>query len=354
MSNPQTVLENGVEIATTDDENVEKPVGPSVIQTTERVVTPIQLPVDRPNRFNRNVDPQGKTLFTVLRSTTIQQTLGHPLAYVRVLMQLGYEPLPSVRGRNIFGKEVLFYPNVLRYLQYIFRKEGVLGLYRGFGLTVASKVVNWYATTKADELFEMPNARSGNENEQPTLNSFIQKNLREVRCQSWGILISHPFQVMALRSMAQFIGQEQKYSSWNIFQNAREIYVNEGLGGFFVGLIPRWLLEVSTILITNAIVHVLRTQISLQRDVLPAYQYVAAMIAQSVTYPFSVVTTVSAINRSGLAGARVSVTPVYSNWQDAYKYLRNTQQLKRGSSLFFRTALTATGAPIPGTPIPNL
>lgn len=72
----------------TEDENVEKPVAPSVIQTSERVVTPIQLPVDRPNRFNRNVDPQAKTLFTVLRSTTIQQTLGHPLAYVRVLMQV--------------------------------------------------------------------------------------------------------------------------------------------------------------------------------------------------------------------------------------------------------------------------
>ena len=104
------------------------------------------------------------------------------------------------------------------------------------------------------------------------------------------------------------------------------------------------------------------------------------MIAQSFTYPLSVVTTITAVNRSGLVAARLSLPPVYSNWQDAYKYLRHTvrkrilrsssspidrstvfvtfvfqDQLKRGSSLFFRTALGATaGLPMPGTPVPNV
>ena len=101
--------------------------------------------------------------------------------------------------------------------------------------------------------------------------------------------------VMAIRCMAQFVGREKLYSSLNIFQNCREIYQQQGLGGFFVwvsrglffvhlsrisfrsGLIPRWLLEVSTILLTNMIVHLLKTQLSLQKEVTPVYKYVAAV-----------------------------------------------------------------------------
>jgi hypothetical protein len=39
---------------------------------------------------------------------------------------------------------------------------------------------------------------------------------------------------MAIRCMGQFVGRENVYSSINIFQNFREIYERQGLGGFFV------------------------------------------------------------------------------------------------------------------------
>ena len=48
------------------------------------------------------------------------------------------------------------------------------------------------------------------------------------------------------------------------------------------------------------------------------------MVAQSITYPLSVVTTVTAINRSGLQAASLPLAPIYANWQDAYKYLSKT------------------------------
>ncbi len=40
-----------------------------------------------------------------------------------------------------------------------------------------------------------------------------------------------------------------------------------------------------------------------------------------MTYPLSVVTTVTAINRSGL---RAGMLPIYANWQDAYNQLSQT------------------------------
>jgi hypothetical protein len=81
---------------------------------------------------------------------------------------MGYEPLPAYRGTNLFGKEALYYPNVFRYrklnfvilinkillnlVKYVYKTDGFLGLYRGFGCSLLSKVVCWYTTTKVDEV----------------------------------------------------------------------------------------------------------------------------------------------------------------------------------------------------------
>ena len=89
-----------------------------------------------------------------------------------------------------------------------------------------------------------------------------------------------------------------------------------------------------------------------------------------MTYPLSVVTTVTAMNRSGLRAGMLPIMPIYTNWQDAYTRLSKTvcirigeiqsinvsffqEQLKRGSSLFNRAAFGNVGIPTPGTPIPN-
>lgn len=43
------------------------------------------------------------------------------------------------------------------------------------------------------------------------------------------------------------------------------------------GLIPRWLLEVSTIIITNVLVHFLKTQLPSQNELTGAYDYIATV-----------------------------------------------------------------------------
>jgi len=76
---------------------------------------------------------------------------------------------------------------------------------------------------------------------------FRKKTSREITIKCWAIVVSHPLHVMALRCMSQFVGGESQYSSWNIFQNAIEIYKAEGISGFFDGLIPRLLFDISSI-----------------------------------------------------------------------------------------------------------
>ncbi|CAF1022580.1 unnamed protein product [Rotaria sordida] len=341
-------------------DNVHSTLPASNLNSSERIVTPMQ-PIVQPRTATQQQPTGGfssrsisaNPTFTALKGTTIQLALGHPLAYVRVLMQMGYEPLPAYRGKTLFGKEAVFYPNVFRYLKYVYNADGFVGLYRGFGCSLLSKVVCWYTTTKIDEVLGPVESRVPNDQANSPWNKCVQKTLREVQTQSWGIFISHPFQVMAIRCMGQFIGREKAYSSINIFQNFKEIYDRQGIGGFFVGLIPRWLLEISTIIITNVLIHILRTQLLPQNEMISLYEYIATFIAQTMTYPLSVVTTVTAINRSGLRAGMLPMTPVFANWHDAYSYLKNTEQLKRGSSLFNRAVLGTNGLPTPGTPIPN-
>jgi hypothetical protein len=95
--------------------------------------------------------------------------------------------------------------------------------------------------------------------------------------------------------MGQFIGREKVYSSINIFQNIQQIYNQQGIGGFFVyvfslmiylwylllkfcsGLIPRWLLEIATIVISNVLIHLLKSQLPTQNEFVPMYEYMAAV-----------------------------------------------------------------------------
>ena len=69
----------------------------TVLPPNERIITPIQPPV-QPGAPVRQEPAGGFTstpnsanpTFTVLRATTMQLAIGHPLAYVRVLMQVRY------------------------------------------------------------------------------------------------------------------------------------------------------------------------------------------------------------------------------------------------------------------------
>lgn len=72
---------------------------------------------------------------------------------------------------------------------------------------------------------------------------------RNIVVHAAGAVISSPFHVISLRMMAQFVGRETKYSS--ILGSVVQIYKDEGILGFFSGLIPRIMFDVTCVVVAS-------------------------------------------------------------------------------------------------------
>ncbi|CAF0974542.1 unnamed protein product [Brachionus calyciflorus] len=275
----------------------------------------------------------------------------YPMTYVKVLIQAGHEPLPPFRSRSLFGREQFFYPNNFSYMRYIYSVEGLTGLYRGIGMKIISHSVATFVYDKVNLMLEETEQIEQEEKKDKNDDKFIvfiKQSSKEITARCWGVVFSHPFHVMGLRCMAQFIGGETAYSSWNIFHNISEIYRSEGVLGFFSGLIPRLLFEASTIALTSSLAYLIKTYIYEDKDIDALIDLFSSLISNSITYPLSVVSTISCISGSALMAARPPRMLLYSSWIDIFRNLYENNELKRGASSFFRVyqppnILQATG-----------
>ncbi len=48
------------------------------------------------------------------------------------------------------------------------------------------------------------------------------------------------------------------------------------------GLAPRWLLEIATIVISNVLIHLLKSQLPTQTEMVPLYEYMAAVSSHEI------------------------------------------------------------------------
>lgn len=69
-----------------------------------------------------------------------------------------------------------------------------------------------------------------------------------------GILASHPFHVISVRMMAQFIGHEKYYNS--ILGAIAEIYQNDGIQGFFAGILPKIIGDITCLILASSTVFI--------------------------------------------------------------------------------------------------
>ncbi|XP_046328464.1 mitochondrial carrier homolog 2-like [Haliotis rufescens] len=260
----------------------------------------------------------------------------HPIGYAKVLIQVGHEPMRPKPSVSILGKESLVYPNVVHYVGHIKKCDGFWGLYRGVFPRVVSGTLGNLVQNAVMEKFKGMNKaeeeKSSTDDELVTwIKTFCKETAQETAGRCLGIVASHPFHVIMLRCMVQFVGKETEYNS--VWSSIGEIYRNDGICGFFAGIAPRLVGEVITVWITNFLAQLVNKYLVEDKDMKSYTAAACGLIVSHLTYPFTLVTNIMAINGSGLqaTGGRV-----YGSWFECFGHLRRQGALKRGSSMFWR------------------
>lgn len=287
-------------------------------------------------------------------------TGAHPIDLTKTLIQLGHEPIAPKPTTTLFGRPALGLPSVFQYIGYIKKRDGFFGLYRGLGPKMCATIIKGMAFQKATEIFIVqvegkkekkrdPYSEDDDEEEaqaeEETFSGFALTLCRNITATTVSILASQPFHVIAVRTMAQFIGEEQKYTG--VFASAKEIYHESGVAGFFQGVTPRLLGELLALVLASSVSFSVSTYALGDPRYRASIKTAVGFLSTSLTYPFSVVSTCMAVSGSGLVAGQPPDMPIYVNWTDCWSHLSRNNQLKRGSSIIWRyyTGTTAVLRP---------
>lgn len=288
-------------------------------------------------------------------------TATHPFEYSKLLIQLGHEPIAPWPTKTLFGRPALALPSVFQYVSYIKGIDGFTGCYRGLAPKLCSCLAssltyqcirerwqfNWerkrnrdskvFGDTSGDEGVGDEDEESEEEeviSEQEERQRFVATLSRDFVGRTVAVVISHPFHVMAVRTMAQFVGGETLYSG--IFASIREMYKESGVMGFFSGVVPRLMGELLALVISSTATFAINTYLVEDPEIKTYTSATIAFLAGTITYPFHVVANCMAVTNCGLAAGSPPSMIHYVSWTDCWSHLSRTGQLKRGSSLLWR------------------
>ncbi|KAK3703420.1 hypothetical protein QZH41_014260 [Actinostola sp. cb2023] len=82
-------------------------------------------------RFGISTSKDDKNPALSLMLSLAMNTATHPLTTVKILVQVGHEPLPAVPAKTFFRNTVMRLPGLLQYGKHIIKTDGYLGLYNG-------------------------------------------------------------------------------------------------------------------------------------------------------------------------------------------------------------------------------
>uniref|UniRef100_A0AAY4ES02 Mitochondrial carrier 1 n=1 Tax=Denticeps clupeoides TaxID=299321 RepID=A0AAY4ES02_9TELE len=250
----------------------------------------------------------------------------HPLLYVKLLIQVGHEPLPPTVGTTLFGRKVLYLPGFFSYAQHIVKVDGKLGLFRGLSPRIVSSAISTIVRSKVKQAIPVEEAHrmSNREDLKASLRKVVKETTQEMVVQCLSRIATHPFHVISVRCMAQFVGREAKYGG--LFSSIVKIFQEEGLGGFFVGLVPHVLGEVIFLWCCNLLAHFINTyavddNFSQAPAVRSYTKFVMGIAVSVLTYPFMLVADLMAVNSCGLAAGLPPYSPHFISWIHCWSHL---------------------------------
>lgn len=136
-----------------------------------------------------------------------------------------------------------------------------------------------------------------------SLRKVVKETSYEMMMQCVSRMLAHPLHVISMRCMVQFVGREAKYSG--VLSSIGKIFKEEGLLGFFVGLIPHLLGDVVFLWGCNLLAHFINAYLVddsfSQALAIRSYtKFVMGIAVSMLTYPFLLVGDLMAVNNCGL------------------------------------------------------
>ncbi|XP_010080134.1 PREDICTED: mitochondrial carrier homolog 1, partial [Pterocles gutturalis] len=265
---------------------------------------------------------------------------------------VGHEPLPPIVGRNVLGRKVLYLPGFFTYARHIVEVDGKRGLFRGLTPRLISSTLSTITRGSVKKAFPLEDMEhvSNKDDVKTSLRKVVKETSHEMMMQCVSRVVSHPLHVISMRCMVQFVGREVKYSG--VFSAIGRIFKEEGILGFFVGLVPHILGDVIFLWCCSLLAHFINTYAVddnfSQASVIRSYtKFVMGIAVSMLTYPFLLVGDLMAVNNCGLRAGLPPYAPAFASWIHCWRYLSAQGQLFRGSSLLFRRApMPAAGFPI--------
>uniref|UniRef100_A0A8C6WYP9 Mitochondrial carrier 1 n=1 Tax=Neogobius melanostomus TaxID=47308 RepID=A0A8C6WYP9_9GOBI len=213
----------------------------------------------------------------------------HPVVYVKLLIQVGHEPLPTTWGTTLFGRRVQYLPGLFSYANHIVQVDGKRGLFRGLSSHIVCCAVS----------------------------TVVKRRVKQVN----GML--------SVRCMAQFMGREVKYSG--MLSGMVRIFKEEGLAGLYVGLVPHVLGELLYLWGYKLLCHFINTYTDddtlSQASAIRSYsRFVINIAMKLLKSPFMQVSDLMALNDCGLAAGLPPYSPVFKSWLQCWNHLRSQVQ----------------------------
>uniref|UniRef100_A0A2K6U674 Mitochondrial carrier homolog 1 n=1 Tax=Saimiri boliviensis boliviensis TaxID=39432 RepID=A0A2K6U674_SAIBB len=281
--------------------------------------------------------PTTEALFVALGTGVM--ALSHRLLYVKLLIQVGHEPMPPTLGTNVLGRKVLCLPSFFTYTKYIVQVDSKIGLFRDLSPRLMSNALSTVTQGSMkvfppDEIEQVSNK----DNMKTSLKKVVKETSYEMMTQCVSRMLAHPLHVISMRCMVQFVGREAKYSG--VLTSIGKIFKEEELLGFFVGLIPHLLGAVVFLWGCNLLAHFINAYLVddsfSQALAIRSYtKFMMGIAVSMLTYPFLLVGDLMAVNNCRLQTGLPPYSPVFKSWIHCWKYLSVQGQLFGGSSLLF-------------------
>ncbi|KAL7985243.1 hypothetical protein Chor_003813, partial [Crotalus horridus] len=251
--------------------------------------------------------------------------LSHPLLYVKLLVQVGHEPLPPTIGRNLLGRKVFYFPGFFTYARHIVEVDGKMGLFRGLSPRIITSVLSTINREQMKKAFPLEDLEhvSNKDDMKTSLRKVTKETCHEMTMQCVSRIISHPLHVISMRCMVQFVGREVKYrlkrckralqprsngfplSTAILLAQSRQFgKKKDSWDSLCKGLVPHVLGDLIFLWCCNLLAHFINTYAVddnfNQASVIRSYtKFVMGIAVSMLTYPFLLVGDLMAVNNCG-------------------------------------------------------